>query len=153
MNAPIGTPGVRALAPLDRRIVAATQAGLPLTSRPYLSRGPLVPALPAGCRSLEPARDEVRGFFEVAPFNARNMIVGFCRFAGHSVGIVANQPYHLAGVLDIKASNKAATRLSTKIDPRQVSIVAFVRNPRTLEVLQAVHVDASVVKKKAGAPK
>jgi DNA-binding Lrp family transcriptional regulator len=37
MNAPIGTPGVRALAPLDRRIVAATQAGLPLTSRPYLS--------------------------------------------------------------------------------------------------------------------
>ena len=31
-------------------------------------------------------------FFEVGPSNARNIIVGFCRFAGHSVGIVANQP-------------------------------------------------------------
>src|SRR6202022_3760043 len=39
---------------------------------------------------------------------ARNILVGFIRLAGRSVGVVANQPMHLAGVLDIDASVKAA---------------------------------------------
>ena len=41
-----------------------------------------------------------------------------------------------------KTNNKNTTRLSTRIDPRQVSIVAFLRDPLTLEVLQAVQVNA-----------
>jgi len=47
-------------------------------------------------------------FLEVQPFYAKNMIVGFARLNGHPVGIVANQPAHLAGCLDINSSVKAA---------------------------------------------
>lgn len=47
-------------------------------------------------------------FFEVMPEFAKNIVVGFARMAGHSVGFVANQPNYLAGALDIDASDKAA---------------------------------------------
>jgi len=47
-------------------------------------------------------------FFEVHEAFAQNVVVGFARLGGHSVGIVANQPMVLAGVLDIDASEKAA---------------------------------------------
>jgi propionyl-CoA carboxylase beta chain len=47
-------------------------------------------------------------FFEVQESFARNILVGFIRLAGRSVGVVANQPVHLAGVLDIDASVKGA---------------------------------------------
>ena len=47
-------------------------------------------------------------FFEVHKEFAENLVVGFARLAGRSIGIVANQPAFLAGVLDIKASTKGA---------------------------------------------
>lgn len=47
-------------------------------------------------------------FFEVQPLFAPNIVIGFARLGGRSVGIVANQPAYLAGVLDINASVKAA---------------------------------------------
>ena len=47
-------------------------------------------------------------FFEIHENFAANIVVGFARLAGHSIGIVANQPMVLAGVLDIDASEKAA---------------------------------------------
>jgi propionyl-CoA carboxylase beta chain len=47
-------------------------------------------------------------FFEIHKEFAQNIIVGFGRLAGRSIGIVANQPAVLAGVLDIKSSNKGA---------------------------------------------
>ncbi len=47
-------------------------------------------------------------FLEVHELYARNIVVGFVRLAGRSVGVVANQPAHLAGVLDINASDKGA---------------------------------------------
>src|SRR6185436_8471612 len=43
-------------------------------------------------------------FFEIQPEHAQNIVVGFARIEGRSVGIVANQPDHLAGVLDIDSS-------------------------------------------------
>jgi len=46
-------------------------------------------------------------FFEIHEAYAANVVVGFARLGGHSVGIVANQPAVLAGVLDINASDKA----------------------------------------------
>ena len=49
-----------------------------------------------------------RYFFEVHQHYAPNIVVGFARLAGRSIGIVANQPAYLAGVLDIDASVKAA---------------------------------------------
>ena len=47
-------------------------------------------------------------FFEVHGHFARNIVVGFARLAGRPVGVIANQPAHLAGVLDINASVKGA---------------------------------------------
>ena len=47
-------------------------------------------------------------FFEVMPSFAKNVVIGFARMGGRSVGIVANQPAYYAGVLDIDASDKAA---------------------------------------------
>ena len=47
-------------------------------------------------------------FLEVMPHFAKNVVIGFARLGGRSVGIVANQPAFLAGVLDIDASDKAA---------------------------------------------
>ncbi|MBK9689953.1 MAG: acyl-CoA carboxylase subunit beta [Saprospiraceae bacterium] len=47
-------------------------------------------------------------FFEVHEHYAENIVVGFARLAGRSIGIVANQPQDLAGVLDVNASKKAA---------------------------------------------
>jgi len=47
-------------------------------------------------------------FFEIAPLYAPNIVTGFARVAGTAIGIVANQPQHLAGVLDIDSSTKAA---------------------------------------------
>lgn len=52
--------------------------------------------------------DDGEGFFEVHKNYAENIVVGFARLAGKSIGIVANQPAFLAGVLDINSSVKAA---------------------------------------------
>ncbi len=52
--------------------------------------------------------EDGEGFFEVHKNFAENIVVGFARLAGKSIGIVANQPAFLAGVLDINSSTKAA---------------------------------------------
>lgn len=52
--------------------------------------------------------DDGEGFFEVHKNFAENIVVGFARLGGRSVGVVANQPAYLAGVLDINSSTKAA---------------------------------------------
>ena len=56
---------------------------------------------------IEPVVDD-HYFFEVMPSFAKNVVSGFARMGGRSVGIVANQPAYYAGVLDIDASDKAA---------------------------------------------
>ena len=63
-------------------------------------------------------------FFEIHPDYAPNIIVGFARFNGYSVGIIANQPAHLAGVLDIDASIKAA-RFVRFCDAFNIPLVTF----------------------------
>jgi len=67
-------------------------------------------------------------FFEIQPAYGRNIICGFARLGGHSVGIVANQPAVLAGVLDIDASIKAA-RFVRFCDCFNIPIVTFVDVP------------------------
>ncbi|WP_347840869.1 acyl-CoA carboxylase subunit beta [uncultured Draconibacterium sp.] len=67
-------------------------------------------------------------FLEVQPQYAQNIIVGFARFAGRPVGIVANQPAHLAGVLDINSSVKAA-RFVRFCDAFNLPLVTFVDVP------------------------
>ncbi len=63
-------------------------------------------------------------FLEVQPSYARNLVVGFARLADQSVGIVANQPAYLAGVLDIDASIKGA-RFVRFCDAFNIPIITF----------------------------
>ena len=63
-------------------------------------------------------------FFEIHENYAANIVVGFARLGGHSVGIVANQPAVLAGVLDIDASEKAA-RFVRICDSFNIPIITF----------------------------
>jgi propionyl-CoA carboxylase beta chain len=67
-------------------------------------------------------------FFELQPDYAQNIIVGFGRMEGSTVGIVANQPLVLAGCLDIKSSIKAA-RFVRFCDAFNIPIVTFVDVP------------------------
>lgn len=63
-------------------------------------------------------------FFEIHENYAQNIVVGFSRLGGHSVGIVANQPAVLAGVLDIDASEKGA-RFVRFCDSFNIPIITF----------------------------
>ncbi|TMB48132.1 MAG: acyl-CoA carboxylase subunit beta [Chloroflexi bacterium] len=67
-------------------------------------------------------------FFEVQPFYAMNMVVGFAHLDGQPVGIVANQPKVMAGALDINASDKAA-RFVRFCDAFNLPLVTFVDVP------------------------
>jgi propionyl-CoA carboxylase beta chain len=67
-------------------------------------------------------------FFEIQPEYAKNIIVGFARMGGQSVGIVANQPMVLAGCLDIKSSVKAA-RFVRFCDAFNIAVITFVDVP------------------------
>ncbi|MEM8697186.1 MAG: acyl-CoA carboxylase subunit beta [Pseudomonadota bacterium] len=67
-------------------------------------------------------------FFELQPAHAANIIIGFGRVEGRTVGIVANQPMVLAGVLDIAASKKAG-RFVRFCDAFDIPIVTFVDVP------------------------
>ena len=69
-----------------------------------------------------------RLFFEIQQDYAANIICGYARLGGFSVGIVANQPMVLAGVLDIRASEKAARFVRT-CDAFNIPLVTFVDVP------------------------
>ena len=67
-------------------------------------------------------------FLETQPLYAQNLITGFARLGGHSVGIVANQPKAMAGALDINASNKGG-RFVRFCDAFNIPILTFVDVP------------------------
>ncbi|WND01579.1 acyl-CoA carboxylase subunit beta [Temperatibacter marinus] len=67
-------------------------------------------------------------FFEIMPDHAANILVGFARMDGKTVGLVANQPMVLAGCLDIDSSKKAA-RFVRFCDAFSIPIVTFVDVP------------------------
>ncbi len=71
------------------------------------------------CRVIDDA-----SFFEVAEHFARNIVIGFGRMAGETIGVVANQPAHLAGCLDIDSSTKAA-RFVRFCDAFHIPILTF----------------------------
>ncbi|MEU4237883.1 acyl-CoA carboxylase subunit beta [Actinoplanes sp. NPDC026619] len=70
----------------------------------------------------------VDDFLEVQPLYAQNIVVGFGRVEGRPVGVVANQPMHFAGTLDIAASEKAARFVRT-CDAFNVPVLTFVDVP------------------------
>ncbi|UPK77114.1 acyl-CoA carboxylase subunit beta [Nocardioidaceae bacterium SCSIO 66511] len=67
-------------------------------------------------------------FLEVQPLFAPNLVIGFGRVEGRSVGVVANQPMQLAGTLDIDASEKAARFVRT-CDAFNIPVLTFVDVP------------------------
>ncbi len=67
-------------------------------------------------------------FLEVAALYAQNLVVGFARLNGHSIGVVGNQPKAMAGVLDINASIKGA-RFIRFCDAFNIPIISFVDVP------------------------
>ncbi len=86
------------------------------------------PNKPYDMKELVRAVVDDRHFFEVAEHHAMNIVVGFARLNGRPVGIVANQPAMLAGVLDIDASKKAA-RFVRFCDAFGIPLVTFVDVP------------------------
>lgn len=77
-------------------------------------------------------------FFETQEHFAANIVVGFARLGGHSVGIVANQPAFLAGVLDIDASVKAA-RFVRFCDAFNIPLITFEDVPGFLPGVNQEH--------------
>ena len=69
---------------------------------------PIAPTQPYDIRDIVRTIVDDGYFFEVHEHYAPNIVIGFARLGGYSVGIVANQPAYLAGVLDIDATVKAA---------------------------------------------
>ncbi|SCG43804.1 propionyl-CoA carboxylase carboxyltransferase subunit [Micromonospora siamensis] len=67
-------------------------------------------------------------FLEVQPLYAQNLVVGYGRVEGRPVGVVANQPMHFAGTLDIAASEKAARFVRT-CDAFNIPVLTFVDVP------------------------
>ncbi|MGZ6071468.1 MAG: acyl-CoA carboxylase subunit beta [Myxococcaceae bacterium] len=86
------------------------------------------PNKPYDIKEVVRAVVDQRHFFEVQEHFARNIVVGFARVNGRAVGIVANQPAVLAGVLDISASVKAA-RFVRFCDCFNLPLITFVDVP------------------------
>lgn len=107
--------------------------------RPYSSktselREDLDKIIPANPNQPYDMRDVIEGivdetsFMEVHKDFAENIVVGFARLAGRSIGIVANQPAYLAGVLDINSSRKAA-RFTRFCDAFNIPLLVLVDVP------------------------
>jgi len=89
---------------------------------------PANPNKPYDMKEILRAVVDHRHFFEVQEHFAKNIVVGFARLNGRSVGVVANQPAFLAGVLDISASVKAA-RFVRFCDCFNIPLITFVDVP------------------------
>ncbi|MGB7979718.1 MAG: acyl-CoA carboxylase subunit beta [Candidatus Nanopelagicales bacterium] len=115
---------------LERAPVFGEEADLAVTDND-LALDTLIPDSPNQPydmhRAIEAVLDD-QEFLEVQPLFAPNMVCGFGRVEGHSVGIVANQPMQFAGTLDIDASEKAARFVRT-CDAFNVPVITFVDVP------------------------
>ncbi len=98
------------------------------------SRPKLTEIIPENANQPYDMREVIEGvadadsFLEIHPDYAQNIVVGFCRIAGRSIGIVANQPAYLAGVLDVESSRKGA-RFVRFCDCFNIPILTFVDVP------------------------
>jgi propionyl-CoA carboxylase beta chain len=98
--------------PIDRSDEALNTVVPPESNKPYDIRQIITKVVDEGY------------FFEIQEHFARNIVIGFARLNGYSIGIVANQPAFLAGVLDIDASVKAA-RFVRFCDCFNIPIITF----------------------------
>jgi len=99
---------------------------------------PESPNVPYDIRDIIHAVVDDAYLFEVHEHYAKNIVVGFARLNGRPVGIVANQPAHLAGVLDIDASIKAA-RFVRFCDCFNIPLITFEDVPGFLPGIEQEH--------------
>jgi propionyl-CoA carboxylase beta chain len=96
------------------------------------------PNRPYDMREVVRAVMDDGAFFEVQPDYGANLLVGFAHLGGHAVGVVANQPAVLAGVLDIKASEKGA-RFVRFCDAFNIPLIVFEDVPGFLPGVDQEH--------------
>jgi propionyl-CoA carboxylase beta chain len=109
-------PRVKCTDPLDRLCANIDKILPDVSIKPYDIRGVIEDVIDNG------------DFLEIHKGYAQNIVVGFARLDGQTIGIVGNQPAHLAGCLDIAASLKAA-RFVRYCDAFNIPIVSFVDVP------------------------
>jgi len=117
--------------PLSNREPAPMRESFDDPDRDELSLDTLVPANPNKPYNMKELILKVvdeSDFFEISADYAKNVIIGFGRIDGQTIGIVANQPQVLAGVLDIDGSRKAA-RFVRFCDAFSIPIITFVDVP------------------------
>ena len=93
---------------------------------------------PYNIKDVIAALVDVGEFLEVQEAYAMNIVVGFCRMNGQVIGLVANQPDHLAGVIDINASDKGA-RFIRFCDTFHIPILTLVDTPGFLPGIEQEH--------------
>jgi acetyl-CoA carboxylase carboxyltransferase component len=100
--------------------------------------------IPVNPRQPYDVRDLIRGicddsdFFEIQEHWAANIVIGFARLNGETVGVVGNQPLVLAGVLDVDSSDKAA-RFIRFCDAFNIPLITFVDLPGYLPGVDQEH--------------
>lgn len=99
---------------------------------------PSNPRLPYNVKEIIQLVVDNQHFLEVHKYYARNMVVGFGRLNGIPVGIIANQPYFLAGCLDVRASMKCARFVRT-CDAFNIPLVTLVDVPGFLPGVKQEH--------------
>ena len=117
--------------PLSNREKPPLIKGANRTEEPDFSLDTLVPSNPNQPYDMKELIVKIVDdgeFFELQPDYAKNIVIGFARMEGRSIGIVANQPLVLAGCLDIKASIKAA-RFVRFCDAFNIPVVTLVDVP------------------------
>ncbi len=116
----------------------------PFPSKPPRPGRDIDAIVPEDPRKPYDIRDVVRAvcddsdFFEIQEFWARNLVIGFARLDGQTIGVVGNQPAYLAGVLDVDASDKAA-RFVRFCDAFNIPLVSFVDLPGYLPGVDQEH--------------
>jgi len=99
---------------------------------------PSDPKMPYDVRDVIKAISDDSDFLEVQELFAPNIVIGFARIEGNTVGIVANQPLVLAGVLDVDSSDKAA-RFIRYCDAFNIPLVTLVDLPGYLPGIDQEH--------------
>ncbi len=99
---------------------------------------PSDPTLPYDVKDVIRCVTDKSEFFEIQRHWAKNIVIGFGRINGATVGFVANQPLELAGVLDVDSSNKAA-RFIRYCDAFNIPIITFVDLPGYLPGVDQEH--------------
>jgi len=119
-------------------------------ARPFEPKEPLYDKykideiVPGNPKEPYDVRDVIRAitdgseFFEIMELFARNIVIGFGRINGETVGFVANQPLYLAGVLDVDSSDKGA-RFIRYCDAFQIPIITLVDLPGYLPGVDQEH--------------